>query len=188
MGSVSFERIFFEQLECPTSNSNRRSIILSNLMCSQMISNRIIKSKQLVTEEKMIAHLNSIHISSDYTTHDSTEDTSCEKIDDSPDDNDQACSVQDIEQKLRQANRITVSDVVRTIRNDPLLPAAILERYERPSKALVLWQPPPQRITDLFTARVTQEANQSEDESNNNTDSNVEFEDATSAAEMDLDT
>lgn len=138
----------------------------------------------------MAAYLNSIHISSEYTSHSTGDSTTCEPLeDDSNTEIDQACSVQDIEQKLRQANRITVSDVVRTIRNDPLLPAAIMERYERPSKALVLWQPP-QRLTDLITARATQESHQNDDDinNNNNNNNNVEFADASGEAQMDMDT
>lgn len=135
----------------------------------------------------MAAYLNSIHISSDYTSHSSGDDMNCDKIANSSNsENNEACSVQDIEQKLRQANRITVADVVRTITNDPLLPVAILERFERPSKALVLWQPP-QRLTELILSRATQETHQTQDDINNN-NNNVEFEDANDVAQMDLDT
>lgn len=132
----------------------------------------------------MVAHLNSMHISSDFKTHSSSNEIDNNKIDTSNSYDDNQCSVQDIEEKLKNAQRITVSDMVRTIQNDPLLPASILERYEKPSKALVVWQPPP-RITDFIAPRITQPPEVIEDES----DDNINIEDMSNEndAQMDLD-
>lgn len=144
----------------------------------------IIKSKQLITEEKMTAHLNKMHISKNYTSHNSADDANGNAINITFDP-DQSCSVQDIEQKLKQANRITVSDMVRSIRDDPLLPAAILERFERPSKALVLWQPP-QRLTEMIIAKVTEQSGRTDDERNGDGDG-AGVQDTNSVTQMDLD-
>lgn len=138
----------------------------------------------------MAAHLNGLHLSSDFKTHDINQSQS----------NAAATAplpypvtLQDIEEKLKRAQKITVSDVVKSIQEEPLLPAAIIERFEKPCKVLVVWQPP-QRITDLIVSKTVQEQQNSDDESNdnnnddNNSDNNnVEFMDANIDAEMELD-
>lgn len=146
---------------------------------------RMIKSKQLITDEKMAAHLNGLHISSDYTAHQEMDEmTNAE----TPDETHSMfpCSLQDIEEKLKRAQRITVSDVVRKIQDEPLLPAAIMERFEKPCKALVVWQPP-QRLTDLIISKATQENENNDDEDAAN--NNVEFfeEAEINEAQMELD-
>lgn len=143
----------------------------------------IIKSKQLITEEKMAAHLSGLHISKNYTSHNASDDTNQIEIVADPD---ESCSVQDIEQKLKQANRITVSDVVRSIQDDPLLPAAIMERFERPSKALVLWQPP-QRITEMIMTKISENTNQNDDEQISDDGSGTQNTNTNDATQMDLD-
>lgn len=94
------------------------------------------------------------------------------------------CSLQDIEEKLKRAQKITVSDVVKSIQEDPILPAAILQRFEQPCKALVVWQPP-QRITDLVISKIQQEKQNSDDENADN--NNVDFTDANNDLIMDMD-
>lgn len=136
----------------------------------------------------MAAHLNSMHISSEYTAHDinkSTMTSALSDIDSSDSFRSYPTTLQDIEEKLKRAQKITVSDVVKSIQEEPLLPAAILERFEKPCKALVIWQPP-QRITDMLISKTVQEKQNRDDENADN--NNVEFVDATNIdAQMELD-
>lgn len=145
----------------------------------------------MITEEKIAAHLNGLHISSEFTRHNSMNDTNNTfDVDiDNFNDNTQLystyrCSVEDIEEKLKRAQRITVADVVREISEEPLLPASIMERYEKPSKALVIWQPP-QRISDLIVSKSQQKQQSDDDETLDN--NNIEFNDLNNEAQMDLD-
>lgn len=115
----------------------------------------------------MAAHLNGLHISSNYTAHET--DNMMDALNDMNETNDTEpmspypCSLQEIEEKLKHAQRITISDVVSRIKTEPLLPAAIMERLEKPCKALVVWQPP-QRLTDLIIPKATQKAEENNDE------------------------
>lgn len=137
----------------------------------------------------MAAHLNGLHISSEFTAHDINQSRNSGAAMPLP----YPATLQDIEEKLKRAQKITVSDVVKSIQDEPILPAAIIERFEKPCKALVVWQPP-QRIADLIVSKSLREQQTSDDESNdnNNDDSNsdnnnVEFMDANIDAEMELD-
>lgn len=53
-------------------------------------------------------------------------------------------SPQEVERRLRNAQRITVcDDVKKTLqRNDEIIPKVLLDRIEKPCTALVIWQPP----------------------------------------------
>lgn len=120
----------------------------------------------------MAAHLNGLHISSDFTAHDTTKMDDMNSTTAEADSTPYLCSFQDIEEKLKRAQRITVSDVVREIQDEPLLPAAIMESFEKPCKALVVWQPP-QRLTDLIISKAQQKEQTTDDEDADN--NNVDF-------------
>lgn len=137
----------------------------------------------------MAAHLNGMHISSEYKAHDINQAAKNNEALDIESDSSSSCisyppSLQDLEEKLKRAQKIVVSDVVKCIKEEPLLPAAIMERFEKPCKALVIWQPS-QRITDLIVSKSSQEERQDDDESVDN--NNVEFVDANNDLQMDLD-
>lgn len=51
-------------------------------------------------------------------------------------------STQDLEQKLKNANSITICEQISKIQNEPVLPQSLLDRIERPCLAVVLWQAP----------------------------------------------
>lgn len=127
----------------------------------------------------MAAHLNSLHLSSDYTSH--SNNTTTNSIEDGIEEiDDLRIEAHDLEEKLRRAQRITVCEEVRRLRDQPILPQAILERYEKPCTALVLWQPP-QRISELIhISDDLKEDSPSDEEENNLTE-------MSSAATMDLD-
>lgn len=118
--------------------------------------------KQLITDERMAAHLNSLHISSNYTSHNPADGVACTLKAGQPathpadpctsSQSYAAIASHDLEQKLRNASRITLCEEIRKLAADPILPQAIFERFERPCTALVLWQPP-QRIAELIVPK-----------------------------------
>jgi len=100
-------------------------------------------NKQYVSEEKMIAHLNGLHLSDNFQSHkinEEEEESESTKM--------ESYSVnltpQELERRLRQAQRITVCDqVIKSMREDnEIIPHALLNRIEEPCRALVLWRPP----------------------------------------------
>ncbi|KAL4711864.1 hypothetical protein ACJJTC_006033 [Scirpophaga incertulas] len=93
----------------------------------------VIPAKQLITEEKMAAHLNGLHISSDYTPHslaneefmdigmmDTQTTTICNRL---------------------KGHKIILSEEIKKLQDEPLLPAALIERLEKPQMSLVVWKP-----------------------------------------------
>lgn len=173
------------------------------MMCLRF---RPTNNKQLITEEKVVASLNSLHISPDYKQQDQQQanvnEMTATKSDLMSDleeiaasQSNKLCPLElDIEEKLRRANRITVCEELSKLTEDPILPKAILERFERPSNALVLWQPP-KKIAELIVPRNQEENQSNEDEMddnemdnfstvNNNNDNSV---DLNYDASMDLD-
>lgn len=129
----------------------------------------------------MAADLDGLHISSDYKQHSvqtaSTSDSNMmdelQKI--MPQQSSRlTAETLDIEEKLRRAQRITICDEIRKLSDEPLLPQSILDRFEKPCRALVLWQPP-QKLVDLVVPKEPQDRDESEmveeemEEANNNT-------------------
>lgn len=140
----------------------------------------------------MAAHLNGMHISSEFKAHDINRSAGDVNVSSDSVPLPYPNSIQDIEEKLKRAHKITVSDVVKSIQEEPLLPAAIMQRYEKPCKALVIWQPP-KRITDLIVSKSVRDEQTDDDENNdnnndnNNENNNVDFMDASNDMEMELD-
>ncbi|XP_021921602.1 uncharacterized protein LOC110830696 isoform X2 [Zootermopsis nevadensis] len=97
--------------------------------------------KQHITEEKMAAHLSQLHISSDYTAH----------------------QPEPREDEQQHMKRLVLCDELRKLKQEPILPPALLSRLEKRSMALVLWQPPARSSNPaLSRGRI-----QSEEDNNN---------------------
>ncbi|XP_061393780.1 uncharacterized protein LOC133329306 [Musca vetustissima] len=119
--------------------------------------------KQFISEEKITAHFNGLHISSDYIQHDtggaisgSGSDTSTTgKCFSNLTYEDYQMTAKELEKKLLNANRITICDELKKISEQPAqhsvscLPETLLHRFTKPCTALVLWQPPPPIINML---------------------------------------
>lgn len=101
----------------------------------------------------MAKHLNGLHISNEYTTHlqqqssSSTSWEDCMSIEPEPSASSSSSSyirmrTQDLEQKLKNANSITICEQISKMQNEPVLPQSLLDRIERPCLAVVLWQAP----------------------------------------------
>lgn len=145
----------------------------------------------------MAEHLNSMHISSDYTSH--YEHTPTASV---ADKNNGAApttesmsmdadnyyninmSPQDLEKKFKNAQRITVCEQIRKLETEPLIPKALLERMERPCTALVLWQPPRNLTNLIIPLSGGERSKDSDDEQDNNNSSLV---DLNNFSGMDLD-
>ncbi|CAD0204446.1 unnamed protein product [Chrysodeixis includens] len=89
----------------------------------------VIPAKQLITEEKMAAHLNSLHISSEYTPH--TLANTNEGMD---------VGMEPVTEKLK-GHTIVLSEELKKLQEEPLLPAALIDRFEKPRMSLVVWKP-----------------------------------------------
>lgn len=92
----------------------------------------VVPAKQHITEEKMAAHLNSLHISSEYTPHalatDDIMDVNMEP------------STSGIE-KLKGHTIVLSEELKKLPKEEPLLPAALIDRLEKPHMSLVVWKP-----------------------------------------------
>ncbi|KAM3963864.1 uncharacterized protein ACR2FA_001898 [Aphomia sociella] len=97
----------------------------------------IIPAKQLITEEKMAAHLNSLHISSEFTSHSLAYDEIMDVNMDMP----STSASTTINQKLKDKFTVVLSEEVKKIKDQPLLPPALIERLEKPRMSLVVWKP-----------------------------------------------
>ncbi|XP_068623412.1 uncharacterized protein Mst85C [Battus philenor] len=93
----------------------------------------VIPAKQLITEEKMAAHLSGLHISSDYTAH-SLATPAEENMDVGMD------TAMSISEKLK-GHKIVLSEELKRLQEEPLLPPSLIERIEKPHMSLVLWKP-----------------------------------------------
>ncbi|XP_050070491.1 uncharacterized protein LOC126558510 [Anopheles maculipalpis] len=131
-----------------------------------------VPSKQFLTEEAMSSHLNNLHLSSEYTAHDIRTHTSAPESpaqsstleedmllgdSNSVSGNTQSTyhvfmSPQELEERLKKAQRIAICEEVRRLDSRAeILPQTLLERIEKPCTALMIWQPPQERIQSLFT-------------------------------------
>uniref|UniRef100_A0A0K8TVZ1 Uncharacterized protein n=2 Tax=Bactrocera latifrons TaxID=174628 RepID=A0A0K8TVZ1_BACLA len=118
----------------------------------------LIPVKQFISEEKITAHFNGLHISSDYIGNNSNACSNSMVGDDAPSTSTGKCftnltykdyqvTAKELEEKLRKANRITLCEQLKNFneqqRKTTFLPEALFNRIEKPCTALVLWQPPP---------------------------------------------
>lgn len=108
--------------------------------------------KQHISESKMSAFLNGLHISNDYQSHsiNITDKTFEEEMDSTYDVN---MSPQELEERLKHAQRITLcEDAKKTLEesNRDEIYKVLVDRIERPCTALVLWKPP-KPIEQLIT-------------------------------------
>uniref|UniRef100_A0A182VQX9 Uncharacterized protein n=1 Tax=Anopheles minimus TaxID=112268 RepID=A0A182VQX9_9DIPT len=132
-----------------------------------------VPSKQFLTEEVMSSHLNNLHLSSEYTAHDIRTNTSTPESpahstleEDMLLGNTEAYHVcmspQELEERLKKAQRIAICEEVRRLDNRAeILPQTLLERIEKPCTALMIWQPPQERIQSIFST-VTQKMEERE--------------------------
>ncbi|XP_053680359.1 uncharacterized protein LOC128731276 [Anopheles nili] len=160
-----------------------------------------VPSKQYLTEEVMSSHFNNLHLSSEYTAHDVRSKTSesvvpahstpeeAMLLEDLNDMNNateayRVCmSPQELEERLKKAQRIAICEEVRKLDSRAeILPQALLDRIEKPCTALMIWQPPQERLQSFIskvsenleeherTERKTAKKNSSSKNNNNDED------------------
>lgn len=140
----------------------------------------------------MAEHLSSMHISSNYTAHNKIvfDTNPAESM--SMDSDVNASSAfsdsvsQDLQSKLKNAQRITICEEIRKIKNEPLLPEALMERIERPCTALVLWQPPQFESTNKMASTDNNTTITDEDDLSNNNKNNTSMDLYSPSMDMDL--
>nr|XP_013189607.1 unnamed protein product [Amyelois transitella] len=96
----------------------------------------VIPAKQLITEEKMAAHLNGLHISSEYTPHRLATEELMDVNMDTP-----SATTANFSEKLKDKFTVVISEEVKKIQTEPLLPPSLIERLEKPHMSLVVWKP-----------------------------------------------
>lgn len=88
--------------------------------------------KKHITEEKMAAHMSQLSISGDYSQTTISADTLSEEKPST------STAVED----SSLGRRLILSDELRALQSEPILPQSLISKLEKPSMALVLWQPP----------------------------------------------
>ncbi|KFB40720.1 AGAP001896-PA-like protein [Anopheles sinensis] len=131
-----------------------------------------VPSKQFLTEEVMSSHLNNLHLSAEYTAHNiktkpvSSSPPAPAGLDEdtlfgdpgslsnatTPETYHVCMSPQELEERLKKAQRIAICEEVRKLDSRAeILPQSLLNRIEKPCTALMIWQPPQERIQTLFS-------------------------------------
>lgn len=98
-------------------------------------------------------------------------------------------SQQELERRLKNAQRITVCDQLRkSLREDnEIIPKVLLNRIEEPCRALVLWRPPEpmEKLLTVYESRSSDEEEIDMDGNNNNNNNNINS-DPNNNMEMDM--
>ncbi|KAK2585488.1 hypothetical protein KPH14_010142 [Odynerus spinipes] len=134
------------------------------------------KTKQLITEEKMAAHFQDLHISSTYQSppdpipSTSAASTPLEKSNVGMDM--ETANVVDADHS--KSPRLILSEELKRLQQEPILPSTLLSKLERPSMALVLWEPPSKHLRILPTRDTPTPIPSVSDDNNNNNNNNSE--------------
>lgn len=107
-----------------------------------------IPTKQFITEEKMAAHLNGLHISSNYTQHSlASEDVMELSVEP---------NAMSISEKLK-GHTIVLSEDVKKLQEEPILPQVLMERLQKPQMSLVVWKPREEVLKNIVEEKEPQE-------------------------------
>lgn len=113
--------------------------------------------------------MNGLHLSDNFQSHNEHQQT------DTAEAYNVNLSPQELEQRLKNAQRITVCDQLRkSLREDnEIIPKVLLNRIEEPCRALVLWRPPEpiEKLLTVYENRSSDEEEIDMDGNNNNNNS-----------------
>ncbi|XP_053981287.1 uncharacterized protein LOC128877788 isoform X2 [Hylaeus volcanicus] len=136
------------------------------------------QTKQFITEEKMTAHFKDLHISSRYQPQSPGPSTSTADMQTVPSrqitvdlEMDTAHTV-DTEQVKSGHCRLILSEELKRVQPEPMIPPSLLSKLERPSMALVLWEPPSKHLRILPTRDSPAGVSNASDDNNNNNNNN----------------
>ncbi|XP_011878076.1 PREDICTED: myb-like protein Q isoform X2 [Vollenhovia emeryi] len=135
------------------------------------------QTKQFITEEKIAAHFKDLHISSNYESENQTPSTSTVHASSSRrsqlDMDVDVTNTINAEQTSELHPRLVLSEELKRMQEEPILPSTLISKLERPSMALVLWEPPNRHLRILPTRDTpTPIPNTSDDNNNNNNNNN----------------
>lgn len=134
-------------------------------------------TKQFITEEKMAQHFKGLHISNNVfdtqesmpyisTVNNAKNIPKCSNVD-------LNCSNSlDLNTNTSEP-RLIISEEIKNLQKEPILPSSLLSKLERRSMALVLWEPPSKHLRMLPIPNDTQIPNNSSDNNNNGSNSNT---------------
>ncbi|KAL6257975.1 hypothetical protein P5V15_011571 [Pogonomyrmex californicus] len=132
------------------------------------------QTKQFITEEKITAHFKDLHISSNCESENSVPSTStahistsCHKQLDMDLDVDATNAIHN-EQRSDLHPRLVLSEELKRMQDEPILPTTLISKLERPSMALVLWEPPNRHLRILPTRDTPTPIPNTSDNNNNN--------------------
>lgn len=134
-------------------------------------------TKQFITEEKMAAHFKDLHISSNYQSPTPVPSTSTAEVESNPckelnmELDVDGTNVVDADQTNSERPKLVFSEELKRLQQEPILPSSLLSKLERPTMALVLWQPPNKHLRILPTRDTPMPIPASDDNNNNNSDS-----------------
>ncbi|XP_034946096.1 putative uncharacterized protein DDB_G0292292 [Chelonus insularis] len=135
-------------------------------------------TKQFISEEKMAAHFRDMHISTNYSSTPLTTASTSYNIQPQPSTSSQLdinvdTSPAALENGKSMHPKLVISEELKRIQQEPILPASLLSKLERPSMALVLWEPPSKHLRMLRPHTESVQINApSEDNDNNNNNNN----------------
>ncbi|XP_066594577.1 probable myosin light chain kinase DDB_G0279831 [Prorops nasuta] len=172
------------QAERPTTSSAYMRCIKRKLEAPDLYEPH--QTKQFITEEKMAAHFQDLHISNNYQSQNPTPSTSS-AIDDIAQINENsldldmegASNILDIQTARNPEPKLIISEELKRLQQEPILPQSLVSKLERPSMALVLWHPPPKRqlrisgqVSQPQSTPTTSDDNNNSDNNNNNNNNN----------------
>ncbi|KAK0167635.1 hypothetical protein PV327_005006 [Microctonus hyperodae] len=135
-------------------------------------------TKQFISEEKMAAHFSDMHISSNFSpipVPSTSHNYNPEPLTSSEVQLNINGNSGDLENGKGIQPKLVISDELKRLQQETLLPASLLSKLDRPSMALVLWEPPT-KILKMFPTRPQLQSQVSctnnEDNNNNNANNN----------------
>ena len=146
------------------------------LEASDLLDTR--QAKQFITEEKMTAHFKDLHISSNYQPRSPVPSTSAANAQSAPlrdlnmDLELEAANTVEAERAKSGHPRLMLSEELKRLQQEPILPTSLLSKLERPSMALVLWEPPNKHLRILPATDAPTPIPETSDDNNNNNNNN----------------
>jgi len=111
--------------------------------------------KQLITEEKITAHLSRLHISGTSAQEQLLPNSTPEPP--IPPPQSEKTSENPLERLVKGGSRIVLAEEVQNLRQESCIPPALLEHLTRPTMAVVLWQPPGSAVNNIISAVVNRQ-------------------------------
>ncbi|XP_072750826.1 uncharacterized protein [Anoplolepis gracilipes] len=133
------------------------------------------QNKQFITEEKMTAHFKSLRISSIQEAENPVPSTSASSSSRRQLDMDLDVDGRNAingEQLPGIHPRLVLSEELKRMQEEPILPSTLLSKLERPSMALVLWEPPNRHLRILPTRDTPTPIPSTSGDNNNNNNNN----------------